>query len=385
MTERVIDELYAYAVPIRRKLHQYPEVGFELERTTNMVAEELDKLGIAYTTEYGRCSLVAELGQGEEMIALRADMDALPTEEKTGLPYSSRIPGNMHACGHDAHTAILLSVAKYLKQREQDLNCRVRLIFQPSEECAESGAKMMMESGVMDGVSRIIGTHCENMLETGVLGICSGNYQAACIPATVRFIGKASHATIPEAGVDAVAMAVDAYVEMKSMVAREADGKRYIWSVGRFSGGQVHNVIADCCEMNISFRFYDMEFARRVEQRVREICGRIAEVYGGAVEIDWHMSTGPVHNDPEMVRQFEEDMETEGLHIQTVVSRMSSEDFGWYLTKAPGMIFLFGTRNEALGCTAPAHRCDFKIDEAGMKNAIRAFIACVEMESEARE
>lgn len=127
-------ELFEYAVSIRRKLHQYPEIGFELERTVALVKSELEKMNIPYTTAYGKGSVVCELGYGERLIALRADMDALPIEEKTDLPYRSVITGRMHACGHDAHTAILLAVAKHLKSVEGSLPCRVRLIFQPSEE-----------------------------------------------------------------------------------------------------------------------------------------------------------------------------------------------------------------------------------------------------------
>lgn len=187
---QVSNELFNYAVDIRRQLHQYPEVGFELEKTVKLVSEELNKIGISYTFEYGKGSVVAHLGQGDKMIALRADMDALPVEEKTDLPYKSKIKGQMHACGHDSHTAILLAVAKYLKINEDKLNCRVRLIFQPSEEGAVSGAEMMVDNGVMDGVDHIICTHCENAMDTGNIGVCYGDYMAACIPLTISFLEK---------------------------------------------------------------------------------------------------------------------------------------------------------------------------------------------------
>ena len=371
------DELYEYAVTIRRKLHQYPEVGFDLPLTVKVVSDALEEIGIEYTYRYGECSVVAEIGSGEKIVALRADMDALPVEEKTGLSYASKIPGQMHACGHDSHTAVLLAVSKYLKCHEEELPCRVRLIFQPSEEGAISGAKMMVENGVMDGVDHIICTHCENAMDAGKIGICYGDYMAACIPATIRFTGRSSHATLPEYGIDAVAMAVDAYNKMKDMVKEEAGDAKYIWSVGRFQGGQVHNVIADLCEMDISFRFYDMDFAKRVEEKVRSICNEIAERYGGTVEVIWNMSTGAVYNDKEIVERFEKTARNSGLNVSDLSQRMSSEDFGWYLEKTPGMIFRFGTRNEELGCTALAHRNDFCIDEKGMKTAIQAFCAYI--------
>ena len=373
----MINKLYEYAVGLRRELHQYPEVGFDLDRTVKLVSDELQKMGIVYTHTYGKGSVVAELGQGERRIALRADMDALPVEEKTDLPYKSKIPGQMHACGHDSHTAILLAVAKYLKENEKKLACRVRLIFQPSEEGAISGAKMLVDNGVMDGVEHIICTHCENAMETGKIGICYGDYMAACIPATIRFRGRTAHAALSEFGIDAVAMAVEAYGKMKTMIAREAEQTKYIWSVGRFQGGHVHNVVADLCEMDISFRFYDVAFAKRIEENVRSICNEIATRYGGSVEIVWNMSTGAVYNNPAIVDTFVQTANHAGLNLQPMPQRMSSEDFGWYLTKAPGMIFRFGTRNEKLGCTALAHRNDFCIDEEGMKAAIQAFCTYV--------
>lgn len=378
MTEAILNELYTYAVVVRRQLHRYPELGFKLDRTVKLVSEELDKMGIVYTDRYGTGSVVAEVGEGSFLLALRADMDALPVEEKTGLSYSSQIPGQMHACGHDAHTAVLLAVAKYLKSREKELPCRVRLIFQPSEEGQVSGAKMMVEQGIVDGVNHIICTHCDNNLEAGTIGICEGDYMAACVPATIRFKGKTSHATMPEGGVDAIAMAAEAYGKMRAMVKEEAHGARHIWSVGRFQGGHVHNVIADLCELDISFRFYDMDFADRVEKKAKKICKEIAEVYGGDVEFDWQVSTGSVQNDAQIVKNFREISRKLEIPVQEVKPQMTSEDFGWYLTKVPGMLFRFGTRNEEAGCTAMLHQNDFKIDESGMKAAIQAFVAYVQ-------
>lgn len=368
-----LNELFEYAVTIRRKLHEYPEIGFELERTVELVTKELEKTGFTPSHIYGKGSVVAEVGQGDKIIALRADMDALPVEEKTDVPYKSKIPGYMHACGHDSHAAILLAVAKYLKENEADLNCKVRLIFQPSEEGAISGAKMMVDKGVMDGVDHIICTHCENAMSAGEIGICYGDYMAACIPATITFLGRTSHATLPQFGIDAVAMAVEAYNKMKAMVKEEAGDLKYIWSVGRFQGGHVHNVIADKCELDISFRFYNMDFAKRVEKRVKEICEAVAKEYGGAVQFNWNMSTGPVYNDLAITENFEKIMKESGLKLFDMPQRMSSEDFAWYLKNKKGMIFRFGTRNEEKGCTALAHRNDFKIDESGMKAAIKAF------------
>lgn len=373
MDHKILEELFSYAVAIRRNIHEYPEVGFELDKTVALVSNELDKLGITYTNKYGVASIVAEIGQGEKIVALRADMDALPVEEKTGLPFSSKIQGQMHACGHDAHTAILLAVAKYLKSIEKLLPCKVRLIFQPSEEGAISGAKMMVDNGVCDGVDHIICSHCENTMKVGRVGVKEGAYMAACVPATIRFIGKSSHATLPEFGIDANAMATEAYLRLKNMVEEEAGNTSFIWCVGRIEGGHVHNVISALCEMDISFRFYDMNFAERVEKRTKEICNNIAENYGGKCEIIWNMSTGPVCNDPLVTERFINAVQKKSIHVENIEQRMSSEDFGWYLTKCPGMLFRFGTQDEKHNCITVAHNNDFCIDEEGMRTAIQVF------------
>ena len=383
-----LEELFSYAVEMRRELHRYPEIGFDLERTVALVKRELERSGIVYTDRYGRSSVVADIlptaSEGERsscdrvMIALRADMDALPIEEKNTLPFRSQIAGRMHACGHDAHTAVLLAVARYLKRHEDELCRPVRLIFQPSEESAESGAKMMVENGVMDGVGIVAATHVENDLDSGKIGICKGNYMAACIPAKIRFIGKSAHAALPREGIDAIAMAVDFYTEMKKEVERLSAGEKYIWSVGKFTGGTAHNVISDLCELDISFRFYSYEFATRVEDSVKKACKNIEEKYGGKCEIRFDMSTGAVINDPEIATEFSSSLIKEGIPVEGLEQRMSSEDFGWYLTKAPGLIFRFGTRNEKLGCTSLVHTDSFMIDEEGMRFAIRAFSVFVD-------
>ena len=370
-----MEQLLAYAVECRRYLHMHPEVGFELPLTTAYVRKKLEESGLTVTDRYGQCSLVAEIGPVDgPIIALRADMDALPVEEKTGLPYASCFPGKMHACGHDSNTAVLLAVAKCLKTQEQQLTNRVRLIFQPSEEGAISGAKMMVDHGVMEGVKYVLAAHCENRLETGDLGVCTGNCMAACAPITLEFFGKTSHATAPQCGVDAIAMAYKVYGALKEKVAQLAGEEPYIWAVGTFHGGTAHNVVADYCKMDISFRFYNYDFAEKVHQAVEQIGNAVAEDFGGTFKLDWKISTGAVYNEPALTKIFKERLIKTGVPVADMPPRMSSEDFGWYLTKAPGMLFRFGTRTKGNGS---AHQNDFRIDEDGMAYAICAFTTMV--------
>ena len=370
----VSKELFDFSLEHYRHLHQYPEIGFDLPLTAAYVTDVLKQIGLKPTDAYGTCSAVCQIGQREDVptIAFRADMDALPVTEKTDLSFASTIPGAMHACGHDSHTAVLLATAKYLKEHEQELACNVRLVFQPSEEGAISGAKMMVDNGVMDGVECVVATHCENNMQAGKVGLCPGDYMAACIPMEIQFHGHSAHAALPETGIDALAMAVEAYGALKAMAKEEAGDRKYIWSVGHLGAGDVHNVIPDLATMRISFRFYDIPFSLRVMDRTKAICEKIAASYGGTVSIDWRMSTGPIYNDPAITDQLR--IATEGIPVEEMPSRMSSEDFAWFLSKAPGAIYRFGTRNEAKGCTGLAHNNDFKIDPEGMKTAIRTFI-----------
>ncbi len=379
--EHCTDKDYDYAVYARRHIHEYPETGFDLDRTVAFVRQELDKLGIAWTDRYGKGSVAAWIGPADARAALgiRADMDALPVTEKTGLPYASKIPGKMHACGHDAHTAVLLTVARILKRMEDRLPCRVKLLFQPSEECEVSGAQAMMELGAVDDVDAVIGAHCDNTLETGLIGVRAGDYMAACDPFTVTFLGKTAHATQPEQGVDAIAMAWEAYGQLKELARSEAgDDTVYIFSIGCFQGGTAHNVIADQCLLKISFRYYDMEFAKRVQEKTMALCRHLAERRGGSVEFDWPTSTLAVYNDPALAAQF---VQSTGRilpgRVVEIPLRKSSEDFSWFMTRKPGLLFRFGTRNETLGCTTMAHCNDFLLDEAGMRSAIDAFVQFV--------
>ena len=376
----VTDALFAETVSARRHIHAHPETGFDLDETVAFVRSRLDELGVPCTDRYGRgslCGFVGDMSGAKPIIALRADMDALPIQEGSGVPFASLYPGRMHACGHDSHTAVLLAVAKLLKEREGSLPCGVRLLFQPSEECAESGARMMVENGVLDGVSAILGAHCENALDAGTLGIHAGPYMAACIPLDIAFHGRSSHAASPEAGIDAIAMAVKAYGAMRQAVAEEAGGQPYIWSVGSFRGGTAHNIICGRCDLEITFRHYDGAFADRVLARVKAVCDAVAGEFGGKADVRWVVSSETVVNDGDVVRRFRDSARARGLPLVDVPQKMSSEDFSWYLTRVPGALFRFGTRNESLGCTATPHHADFRIDESGMRAAIEAFVAFV--------
>ena len=376
----VTKEDLAFLIRTRREIHRHPELGFDLPNTVSIVSTSLREMGVEPMFDYGKCSVAAWIGpkHAAVRIAIRADMDALPVEEKTGLPYASEIPGRMHACGHDAHTAVLLTVARVLKRHERELPCRVKLLFQPSEECEQSGARMMADNGAVDDVDYVICTHCDNAIDVGMIGVHSGSYMAACDPITITFHGKTAHAAFAERGVDALRMAVNAYTGMKELVPKLCGDQVYVFSIGSLKAGEAHNVVADKAVMKISFRYYNDAMREVVRTSCMEVCENAARELGGSVEFDWEMSAPALFNDEALTASFCKSVARilPGKLCQMPI-RKSTEDFAWFLRKKPGMIFRVGTGNEALGCTSLAHQNDFRIDEAGLASAVYAFIQFV--------
>ncbi len=353
-------------VRLRRALHRYPEIGFDLPRTAALVQRELDALGIAWTDRYAPCSVVGSIGQGTYTLAIRADMDALPIHERNEVPYRSEIDGAMHACGHDAHTAMLLGTARALKSVEDELKIRVKFIFQPSEEGAESGARVMVENGVMEDVDAIIGLHVENRLDAGCIGVCPGASMAASNPVTIEFSGRSAHATLPQSGHDALAMAVKTYMGIQLMLTREIDPfARYVCSVGQLHAGRAVNVVPDQAWMKLSLRAFDDELLDFIVKRITKIAEHAADELGGEVRVTSTRKAYPVVNDPDIRRDVLDAARAvvgdDGIVDMPV--KMSSEDFSFYLREKPGVFFRLGTRNPDKGCVTFPHNDDFMIDE----------------------
>ena len=357
-----------YILALRHEIHEYPELEFDLPRTLSVVRRELDALGIPYTEQYGRSSIVGFLNPDckDFTIGLRADMDALPLTEKTDLPYASKIPGVMHACGHDAHTAMLLGTAKALKALEKDLKCRVMLVFQACEEGSDSGAREMVKDGLMDEIDLIIGMHIENWLEAGTVGVGEGACMAASHPIHIEFFGKTAHASLPQSGANALAMAVSTYNGINTMLATRIDPfAKYICCVGQLTAGHTDNVIPDYAQMKISLRSYDTALESFIVENIRAIAENAAKVQGGTVKFHHETKALPVINHP-VVRQavLESAAKVVGeANIVPMPIKMSSEDFSFFVDKKPGAFIRLGTRNAAKGCVTLPHNNDFLLDE----------------------
>ena len=371
-----------YIINIRRRIHEYPEIGFDLPRTTALVKAELKKMGIPYTEKYGESSVVGYINPDAKdfTIGLRADMDALLIQETNDIPFKSKIDGHMHACGHDAHTAMLLGAAKVLKEIENKLTCRVMLLFQPSEEGLKSGAGVMVENGVMEEIDVIIGMHVEGLLAAGKMGVCIGESQASSRNLKIEFFGNAAHATLPHTGNDALAAAVNAYTNIQSVLARKINPfAEYVYSIGKLEGGTTQNVVADYAQMLGTIRTFDMNVDKLIMDTVEEVAERTAQNFGCRAKITSALNTLVVYNDPHWSERVLKTIEKVMGEENTVSfpKKLSSEDFSLYLTKKPGVFFRLGTRNEEKGITAIAHSSAYMIDEEVLENGSAAFVQFV--------
>lgn len=368
-------------VQVRRELHQHPELGFELPYTVSVVKRELDAIGVPYTESYCKGSVVGFIN-GEAKgpcVAIRADMDALPITENTGLPYASQIDGQMHACGHDAHTAVLLTAAAALKRVEHLLPGCVKLVFQPAEERG-GGAEPMINAGVLDGVDVTIALHTDNKVDSGYIGAYPGAALAAANTIKLRFHGQSAHASAPEKGHDALAMAIKAYNDIQIMLTREIDPlESCVLSVTSLNSGMASNIVADYAEMSMSLRTFHIAVNNFIEDRVKIIAQHAAEELGGTMEFSGGLKYPPLINDLDVTKQLIAAAEkvVGKEHIAEIVPGLGSEDYALFLEKCPGVYFRLGTRNEAKQCTARAHSSKFQIDEDALIGGSMTFVQFV--------
>ncbi len=381
--KRVIDSVdKEYILSLRRELHMYPELKFELPKTLALIRRELEKLDIPYTEEYGKSSIVAFLNPECKgfSIALRADTDALPLTEKTGLPFSSQHPGIMHACGHDAHTAMLLGTAKALKSVEKELTCKVVLIFQACEEGELSGAKLLVRDGIADMADIFVGMHIENWLDVGTVGICPGVCMAASHPLHIEFFGKSAHASLPQSGVDALAMAVETYNGIMQMKSTQMNPfEQYICSVGMLSAGSTDNVIPEYAQLKVSLRTYDTNVEKFIVDNIRTLAKNAAARRGGTVDFHEDTKALPLVNHLEVSQRV---LDTAAKivgqdNIVTMPKKLSSEDFSFYAAEKPSTFLRLGTRNAEKGCTTLPHNNDFLLDEDALETGSRVFVQFV--------
>lgn len=370
--------LNEYAVKIRRELHEYPEIGFDLPRTLALLRRELDAMGVEYTEQYGKSSIVATINPQKDAftIGIRADMDALPITELTDVPFKSKIDGQMHACGHDAHTAILLATLKELNEERDNIACRVKFLFQPAEEYTTSGAKLMAEDGVMDDIDTVIALHVDVGNPAGQISLAPDMQGAISDGFKIVFHGRNAHVANQESGTDAIMMAVRAYTSLEFMIAKEFPGKEpVLFNVGRIEGGMTNNVIADSCMMFCTLRTWTEKVAEKAMKRIHTIIEAEAAACGGTVEFIPCKHYPNVYNDPkitELVRIAGEKV----LGAENVFGRgrgMGGEDFAFFAQKKPGCMFRLGVKNVEQECVYAVHNARFKLDEEALDVGVKVF------------
>ncbi len=356
---------------IRRYLHAHPELSGSEQRTAALLSGELRKLGWRVQEGVGRTGLVAELGNpASPVIGLRVDMDALPIEERTGLPYASTSPGLMHACGHDLHSSIGLGVAMALAEHPPEKGC-VRLLFQPAEETAE-GARWMVEAGAVDGLSGLYGVHVFPSIAVGSIGVRRGALTAAAAELEVEVLGEAGHGARPHQSVDAIWIAARLISGLQEAISRRLDALHpVVLSFGRIEGGRAFNVIADRVRLLGTLRCLDTDLYRELPAWVESTAQDICRAYGGEARVQFRLIAPPVQNDPQLTALLEQ-VALEQLGQAQVLEldqpSLGAEDFAHYLPAVPGCMFRLGVAGPN-GC-APLHHGKFDPDEACLPLAV---------------
>ena len=372
----------SFIINARRQLHMYPEIGFDLDRTLAFLKGELDKMGVEYTEQYGKSSLVATINPDKTnfTIGIRADTDALPIQEQNDVPFKSKLDGQMHACGHDSHTAIALDACRRLNEMKDKINCRVKFIFQAAEEYPPSGAKLMAADGVMNDIDCIIALHVDTDRKAGEIAIRKGARNATSDGFYLEFYGKTSHAASQQKGIDAIMMAVKAYTDIEFMIAKEIKAKDpIIFNVGAIHGGVANNIICDKCTMFCTLRTQKQENADYILGKIKKIIASIADVAGGEAKfVESKHYPIVINNDVVADKIIEAAEKVIGKdNIKHREQGMGGEDFAYFAQQKPGCMFELGVRNEELGYTIGVHNEKFMLDEAALPIGSDIFVQFV--------
>jgi amidohydrolase len=366
-------EILPWMIEIRRDLHQNPELGLEEHRTAGQVQARLDELGIEHVDGLAQTGILGHI-QGKAngpVVALRADLDALPLQDAKEVSYKSQVPGKMHACGHDVHTSILLGAARILKGMESDLAGTVKLIFQPAEETV-GGARMLIEEGVLDNpkVAAIFGLHVDPGRPVGTFGLHYGQRNASSDNLDIVIHGRAGHGAYPASAVDAIVAAAQVITAVQTVVSRNVDARdSAVVSFGIIRGGTQGNILADRVELSGTVRTLDPHIRKLVLQRIRETAEGVASALGGSAEVRIEPSYDPLINDNsmvEIVRANAMDLSGEARVEVFPKPNMGVEDFGYYVSHVPGAFFSIGVRNEDKGIVNPVHHVLFDADEEAL-------------------
>lgn len=372
--DAVRDDVVAW----RRHLHAHPELSYEEHETSAFVRERLAAIGGLEVSSPTPTSVTAVLrgGRPGPVLAIRADLDALPIEEQTGLPFASTRPGVMHACGHDGHASILLGAATVLAGVADSLAGEVRFLFEHGEEALPGGASQMVAAGVMEGVDRVIGLHLWALDEVGTVAIRPGRVMAACDVFRIVVHGRGGHIGVPQNAVDPVAIGAQIVTNLQQIVAREVDPQEIaIVGVTEFHAGDSVGVIPDTAELIGGANMFSTDVQDLIERRIGEISAAVCAAHGATCEYEYTRGYAAVVNDADVAGVLRD--VARGLLGERAVWDgdlvLAGEDFSAFQACAPGAFVLLGARNEAKGAAFDHHHPRFDVDEDAFPMGVRLF------------
>lgn len=353
----------------RRDFHMHPETGFDVHRTAGIVADELEKMGYTVKRGVGKTGVVAEIGEGGKMVAIRADMDALPLQELNEFEYKSTLENKMHACGHDSHTAMALGAARILAKEK--LNGRIRFLFQPSEETADeegkSGAVRMSEEGVMEGVDYVIAQHVDPTQPVGTIAINAGPCSGGVDSWFGIIKGKGGHGAFPHTTVDPFFLLAHIIMALNGIISRRLDPfAPAVVSIGSLNGGFTENVIPDSIKITGTMRFTTPEVQKQIHEELRRAF-EVARTLGGDYELKVEIGAPPMINNKEvsdLIEAVGKDMLGAG-NVQELHRTLGAEDFGSFMAYAPGAMYTLGVQKQGHEAYL-LHHPKFDLDERAL-------------------
>ena len=366
MTDSLIEQLVSW----RRELHQHPELSNHEFATTERITAWLKEADIRVLPLRIKTGVVVEMGQGEPLIALRADIDALPIEEATHRPFASKNAGVMHACGHDVHTSVMLGVAYRLKAQEKQLKGRVRILFQPAEETF-NGAQQLIDAGALEGVQAIFGMHNAPDLPLGTLKTRGGAFYANVDRFSITINGKGAHAARPHEGIDSVVIGSQIVTTLQTLASRIYSAQEsVVVSVTRFTAGNTWNVLPQTVELEGTVRTHNDTIREAIPQRIRSLIDGIAGGFGARATLDWQPGPPALINTPQWADFALSIAKESGYNVEVATPQMGGEDFAFYLHHVPGAFVSIGSAS-----VFGLHHPEFDPNEALIEPAVDYFTA----------
>lgn len=369
-----VEEIFSKMIEIRRHIHMFPELSGQEKHTSEYIASVLKEWNISFIRNVGGYGIVAQIeGKNPDLVcgALRADIDALPIQEKNEVAYKSQNPGVMHACGHDAHTAALLGAVYVLNILKESFIGRIKFFFQPSEEKFPGGAKLMIEEGVLENpkVDFVIGGHVLPTMDVGKAGVKSGMYMASTDEVYLTVKGKGGHAATPELLVDPIVIASEIVSGLQQVVSRKNNPSiPSVLSFGRFIADGHTNIIPDEVKLEGTFRTFNEAWRREAHAHIKRISMGIAESMGGSCEVEIAHGYPFLVNNEELAELIKETgIELIGNDFIDLPLRMTAEDFAYFSQRVPSVFYRFGVANEAKGISSNLHTPTFDLDEDALK------------------